>query len=116
MPSRPVLIVDDEPLIALLVADWLDELGYEVVGPAKDVGQALALIKTGNLSAAILDLSLRGEDSYSVADALLQRKIPFAFGTGRDEAAIEARFAHVPVLSKPYDLNRLKATVTKLLV
>jgi CheY-like chemotaxis protein len=79
------------------------------------VSRAVALIDTGRPEAAILDLSLSGDDSYPVADALRQRGIPFAFATGRDRSAIDARHAGVPVLGKPYELKNLAATLADLL-
>jgi DNA-binding response OmpR family regulator len=113
--ARRVLIVDDEPLLTMLVQDWLEQLGYEALGPARDVAQALALIEQGNPAAAILDVSLKGGDSYPVADALVARRIPFAFATGRDERAIDARHAGAPVLAKPFELRSLEATLAGLL-
>jgi CheY-like chemotaxis protein len=112
---RRVLVLDDEPLIAMLIKDWLEELGYEALGPAHSVSQALAAIEGDNPDAALLDVSLGDTDSYRVADVLKTRNIPFAFGTGRDERAIESRHKGVPILTKPYDVNSLEAILAKLL-
>jgi CheY-like chemotaxis protein len=112
LAPRRVLIVDDEPLIAMMLQDRIEQPGYEPLGPAASVAQALALIETSAPAAAVLDLSLRGEDSYPVADALTERKIPFVFGTGRERVA--EGYAHVPLLNKPYDLKALQAALTSL--
>lgn len=110
-----VLILDDEPLIAMLVQDWIEDLGYEVIGPARSVRQALTLIDDHKPDAAILDVSLGESDSFCVADALKSRKIPFAFGTGRDAQAIPPNHANAPMLFKPYDISSLKRVMSQLL-
>ena len=110
-----VLIVDDEPLIAMLVQDWLEDLGHEAIGPAHSVRQALTLIDVHKPDAAILDVSLGNENSYGVADVLKTRNIPFAFGTGRDEQMITPGHADVPILRKPYDATALKQLMSTLL-
>ena len=59
-----ILVVDDEPLISMMVEAWLNELGYEVVGPAGSVQDGLRLIVSRELDAAILDINLGGHDCY----------------------------------------------------
>jgi CheY-like chemotaxis protein len=115
MAVARVLILDDEPLIAMLLHDWLEELGYEAIGPANTVAQALAFVESDRLDAAILDVSLHKTDCYPVADVLKARNIPFAFGTGRDEQLIALRHAGTPILTKPYDLSALQEVMGKLL-
>jgi len=103
-----VLVVEDEPLIAMLVEDWLAELDFEPVGPAATAQDALALIAGEKIDGAILDVSLDGHDSFAVADSLRERAIPFAFATGHGSDRIEQRFKGVPTLAKPYDFERVK--------
>jgi|SoiMethySBSTD1v2_1073268.scaffolds.fasta_scaffold773218_2 CheY-like chemotaxis protein len=115
MAVARVLILDDEPLIAMLLHNWLEELGYEPIGPANTVAQAVALIENDRPDAAILDVSLHKDDCYSLADALKTRNIPFAFGTGRNKQMIAPRHAEVPMLSKPYDQTALELVMSELL-
>jgi CheY-like chemotaxis protein len=56
-----ILIVEDEPLIAMMLAEWLVELGHEALGPAETVGDALRLIEETAPSAAILDINLQDQ-------------------------------------------------------
>jgi CheY-like chemotaxis protein len=70
-----VLVVEDEPLIAMPVEDWLGELKCQTVGPAT-AQQALALIAAEPIDGAILDVSLDRHDSFAVAAALRERAIP----------------------------------------
>src|SRR5262245_19084283 len=90
-----ILVLDDEPLIALMIADWLEEQGLEVLGPAYSVTQALEILSSQAAHAAILDVSLGSSDSYEVADVLASRRIPFVFATGHGADAVAARFSHV---------------------
>ena len=110
-----ILVVEDETLIAMLVEDWLEELGFETVGPVGSAAEALALIEAGELDGAILDVSLDGHDSFAVADALRARNVPFAFATGHGAGRIAERFKDAPTLTKPYDFERVRAAVTTLL-
>ena len=114
MPKRRVLVVDDEPLIAALIVEWLEQLGYEPLGPARTVEQAIAMIDNDRPDAAILDVSLGDEHSYSVADRLKTESIPFAFATGRDRQSIPPAHANVPLLIKPYDLTAITEVMENL--
>ena len=114
MPNPRVLVVEDEPLIAMLVEAWLEELQCETVGPAASAEAALALIGGAPLDGAILDVSLDGHDSFAVAAALRERAIPFAFATGHAAERIEERFRDVPRMAKPYDFARVKSVLAKL--
>lgn len=111
---RRVLVVEDEPLIAMLVEDWLAELRCQTVGPVASAREALALIEGTQLDGAILDVSLDGHDSLAVAAALRERAIPFAFATGHAVERIDQRFKDVPMLAKPYDFERVKQVLATL--
>jgi CheY-like chemotaxis protein len=110
-----ILVVDDEPLVSMLVEDWLVELGCEVVGPARSVQQGLAIAGSAELDGAILDINLAGNTSYSVAETLKRRGVPFAFATGDVEIDKAAGFPDPIVLSKPFDFERVKTVLGKLL-
>src|SRR5262245_56954989 len=116
MPAVPrVLVLEDEPLIAVMVRGWLTELGCEPVGPAHTVPCALALIERGPLDGAILDVTIGDQDCSAAADALRRRGIPFAFATGRSVEVLASRYPGAPSLSKPYDFTALRAVVAELL-
>lgn len=110
-----ILVIDDEPLISMLVEGWLSELGCEVVGPAGSVERGLALIASNPLDGAILDINLAGENSYSVADALKAKGIPFAFATGDSGVDEGCGFKDPLLLQKPFDFEAVKDVVGKLL-
>jgi DNA-binding response OmpR family regulator len=110
-----ILVLDDEPLISMLMEDWLKELGCEVVGPAGTLKVALDLAGKAEIDGAILDVNLAGQNSFSVANALKQRGIPFAFVTGDSSIDKSAGFADPIMLSKPFVFEDVKAVVGKLL-
>jgi DNA-binding response OmpR family regulator len=109
-----ILVVDDEPLISMLVEDWLVELGCEVVGPARSVNEGLGLAGEP-LDGAILDVNLAGENCYSVASALQKRGIPFAFATGDGSIGMDSGFEDPILLSKPFNFEGVRAVLDKLL-
>jgi CheY-like chemotaxis protein len=110
-----VLLLDDEPLIAMLLEDILEQLRYEIVGPAHTVAAALDLIETTPPDAAILDVNLRNELSYPAADALRVRRIPFMFLTGYVAPGIDARFHNELVMTKPFDFETIREALRHLL-
>jgi len=106
--ARRVMIVEDEALVALVLADHLTEFGLSVVGPCANVAEATAAVEANDLDAAILDVNLGKELVYPVAELLAKRGIPFVFVTGYGPESIDRRFAHAAVLEKPVERDFLK--------
>lgn len=104
-----ILIVEDEPILAMLIAETLEEDGYEVVGPAYDEAEALRLAKIFPLDVAFVDINLRGgEEGIEVANFLrLNHGIFSLFITGQVGVARERGAESIGVLSKPYSLDDL---------
>jgi two-component sensor histidine kinase/DNA-binding response OmpR family regulator len=108
-----ILLVEDEPLIAMMMKEALSELDYDVRGPISSVDDALSEIANGTVDGAVLDINLGGTSAYPVADALVARDIPFVFITGYARQGVEARFSQTPVLSKPVDRELLQASFAR---
>src|SRR5690606_33091722 len=70
LEDKRILIVEDEPLIAMVLIDYLTEAGCEVAGVASHVEEALRLVETLNVDAALLDANLGGRLVDEVAIAL----------------------------------------------
>lgn len=103
-----VFLVEDEALVALMLEDMLADLGCVLVGTADTVARALSRItEAATIDAAILDVHLGGETVFPVADALLQRRVPFAFSTGFGPADLAARYPGSRLLAKPYPAEAL---------
>jgi CheY-like chemotaxis protein len=104
-----VLIVEDEPLIAMMLEDYVDGLGHSVAGTADCVSDALAQCAQGDFDVAILDVHLRGgEPSWPIADALAERGIAFLFATGGHVEPPPPRHAAAPQLAKPFTLEGVR--------
>lgn len=112
---RSALIVEDEALVAMLLEDLLDECGFQSV-VCGSVDEAMLSMAQADFKLAILDVNLGGSLSYPVADALIVGNIPFAFATGYGRSGVDAKYADVPVLHKPFDSGRLKKVVNQLVV
>jgi PAS domain S-box-containing protein len=109
-----ILIVEDEPLVAMMLSGFLDQLNCTAVGPCTTPFEALSLLRESAVDGALLDVNLGGETVYPVADALARIQVPFAFLTGYGGESIEPRFANVARLDKPVGLGQLSATVRAL--
>jgi len=107
LDGQHVLVVEDEELIALMLVDVLEEHGATVLGPAGSLPDALALADRSEMTAALLDLNLKGEAVYPVADRLAARGVPFVFLTGYGQGQLAARHAQAPVLTKPFGPRQL---------
>ena len=115
LQGRRVLLVEDEPLVALDVEAELAALGMKVVGPAGSVASAEALIAHGGFDVALLDANLHGRPVDRLAAALVARKVPFAFATGYGREALPEAFRDRPMLAKPFDAAKIRAVVSELL-
>ena len=107
-----VLLVEDEGLVAMMMEDFLADLGCEVVGSCDSVRSAMAWLEaaTDPLDGAVLDVNLGGDLVYPVAEILAARGVPFAFATGYG-ALPDSRFGGAPVLNKPVSLEKLDAVI-----
>lgn len=112
-PAKPgsgadVMLVEDEALVGLMIADFLSELGYRVIGPFTKTEDAMETAKTAPLAAAVLDVNIAGVEIYPLAEFLQRRNVPFVFVTGYGADGIDKRFAGVTVLQKPVDREALR--------
>lgn len=114
LQGKRVLVVEDEPIVAMMVEDMLADLGVAVVGPATTLEEALSLARADRLDAAVLDVNLNGERSAPVAAVLQSRGVPFVFATGygpgeRDEHPT------APVVQKPYRGDQMAEALRRIM-
>jgi CheY-like chemotaxis protein len=108
LQHRRILVVEDEYIIAYELRLELEDLEATVVGPVGNLGDAIALIKSGEpIDGAILDVNLAGQYIYPLADLLIERDVPFVFTTGYDASMIPDRFAAVVRCQKPVEGKRV---------
>ncbi|MEY8880839.1 response regulator [Donghicola sp. XS_ASV15] len=106
-PGLRVLIVEDEPIVAMDLTDMVESWGHSVVGPANRPATGTALARSEAIDFAVLDVNLgRGQTTESIAAALREREIPFIFLSAYNASSIEYRQDEV-VLSKPIIENQL---------
>ena len=103
--SRPrsvrVLIVEDEPIIALGVEDILIDAGFQIAGVAGKLEEALTLIEGGACDAAIVDANLAGVSSSPVAIALAALRLPFIVMSGYSPEQMQGVFPDAVFIQKP---------------
>jgi CheY-like chemotaxis protein len=105
---RRVLVVEDEVIVGMLLEDMLGELGCEVAAISTHLEQALQLARTLDIDLAILDVNLRGTQSFPVADVLSVRSVPFLFATGYGAQILKPPYSGTPTLQKPFQLDDLR--------
>jgi CheY-like chemotaxis protein len=109
-----ILIIDDEPLIAMLAEDWLIELGHSAVGPAHNLGEALKCAEH-EIDGAVIDVNLGAETGYPVAKRLKQRGIPFVFATGHAKDSVNDEDGPSTTLTKPFEFEAFREAVDRML-
>lgn len=110
-PHR-ILVVEDEMLPALSLASTLEMAGFEVVGPACRLNEALELLDEHGCSLAILDVNLgRDETSEELAHRLKERGIPFFVTSGYSAQDRPAVYRGVPSFAKPVGVRAILSAV-----
>jgi PAS domain S-box-containing protein len=113
--GKRVIIIEDEPLVAMDAASGLTAVGCDVVGSAGTIDQARKLIASAECDAAILDVNLAGEPIDELAAALTQKNVPFVFVTGYGRSVLPRGFRDGLMLNKPFSHDQLVAAVELLL-
>jgi len=115
LAGKRVIIMEDEPLVAMDLESCLAAAGCEVVGTAGTVREAKTLCAEAECDAALIDVNLAGQPVDELASALTKRNIPFAFVTGYGREALPQGFRDALMVGKPFDEATLIATVELLL-
>ncbi len=113
--SKRVLIVDDEPIIAMDLELLLLDAGYEIAGVTGRIAKALMFVEIEIIDVAILDANLGGETSAPVADALSARGVPFLVWSGYDAHQLPPVLRSAPSLRKPANSTQIIQTVNSIL-
>ena len=109
-----VLVVEDDMMIAVIVEEVLQNLGCVVVGPVGKLDAALRLADEEVLDAAILDITIRGGETFPVAERLQARGVPFALASGYGDWALPDAYRNQPRLTKPFTVQDLETRVRAL--
>lgn len=100
LEGKRVLVVEDEPIVAMHLEDMLEDLGCEVAGSYSRLEEARIAAGTGEFDLAVLDVNLGGTESFPVAEVLAGRGVPFVFATGY--GGRETPFPQAQTITKPY--------------
>ena len=115
VPHRSILIVEDDPLLAMDLESTLQQSGYAVMGPAITNAEAFALLRHARPDLTILDLNLGIEMVFPVADFLADGGIPFLVLSGHSRRMVPAQHRDRPFVQKPYAAATLLRTVHAML-
>jgi CheY-like chemotaxis protein len=112
--NSTALLVEDEPLVAMMMADVLSDFEFDVIGPFASVDKAIAAVNGANVNVALLDVNLGGEMVYPVASRLRELGVPFIFMTGYAPEGISKEFNDTPILKKPVDQAELYQVIQRI--
>ena len=105
--GRRILVIEDDVLLGIELMEELETIGAEPIGPVMSVTAALHAVQTyQRIDAALMNVKLRGETSVAVADALIERHIPFLFVTG-DDTFVRELYPQIPYHPKPAQMPML---------
>ena len=96
-----VLLVEDEFLLSAVLSADLQDSGYDVLGPFASLSRGLEAVGAESFDGAVLDINLKGEMVYPLAEELLRRGIPFLFLSGYEAANMPDAFRGHARLAKP---------------
>lgn len=114
LTGKRILIVEDEPIIAMTVEDIILEMGGIPVGPAANLAEGLRLAADPALDAALLDVNLNGDRSDAIAHHLDGIGVPYVFATGYGRNGVEG-FPDAHVIAKPYSAETLSQLLAKVI-
>jgi CheY-like chemotaxis protein len=104
-----ILIAEDNVFAAMELEQTLKNCGCRPVGPAATVDQALRFARDEALDGAVLDVNLRDQPVFPVAEELTRRGVRVIFATGYDDGyAFPQHLAECARLRKPYFQHELK--------
>ncbi|HEX6398810.1 MAG TPA: response regulator [Steroidobacteraceae bacterium] len=106
-----VLVVEDEYFVANDSARALRDHGARILGPVPDVQRARELLAGESPDVVLLDVNLKGEMVYPLAEELLRYGVPMIFATGYDASYLPATLRGTPCLQKPIESHELVRAV-----
>lgn len=115
LEGQNILVLEEQPAIARLFGEMLEEMNCRVIGPADRIPEALALLVQNDVDAAILDVKIEGQSSAPVAEELIRRGIPWAFASSNEADEVARRYPAAPMITKPFSSEHIERVLTELL-
>ena len=100
--GKRLLVVEDDAMVATTIADILEDAGYEVIGPVRNVAEALNAVEVDGPDAAILDFTLNRANTLALAEVLAKRGLPVLFVTGNVAEFLLEERGGARYLQKPF--------------
>jgi DNA-binding NtrC family response regulator len=109
--ARRILVVEDELMIRMLLDGMLADLGYEVVGEAGRIEEAMKLAREAEFDVALLDVNLNGEPITPIVEVLVERGRAFVFATGYGQRGVPEAYRDNVTLQKPFQAEALAKAI-----
>jgi DNA-binding response OmpR family regulator len=106
--GRKLLLVEDDPWIAMELDDLIQTLGGKVLGPFSHVTQAVGCITREAVDGAVLDVRLNGEMTFTITDILMERGRAVLLVTGVAPESLPAKYRTLPTVRKPFELKEFE--------
>ena len=106
-----VLLIEDEAMIRMMIADMVESLGHRVAAEAGDIRQATELAQSAAFDLAIIDVNLHGAMSFPIAEVLTARRVPFIVASGYGSNVTSDRYGQHVVIQKPFTIDRLESAI-----
>jgi CheY-like chemotaxis protein len=113
--AKRVFVVEDELLISMVIEEILADVGCQIIGPFTNLPDALAAARKGGFDLALLDVNLRGEKVYPVAEILAEQGVPFMLLTGYGKDAIPSGHPEWRACPKPFTAAELTRALSGML-
>ena len=115
-PRHKILLVEDHPLVGEFLRDSLEGEGYETIGPITTETEALSILSSYPLSAALLDFNLNSSTTLDIAEALQRQGVPFVFMSGEDiSEVLPDSMQSIRQLLKPFPIQVLLESIRALI-
>lgn len=115
MAGRRIFIAEDNALVMMSLEGLVEDMGWELVGPAESLEEATRIADECDADVALLDVNLNGERSFPVAERLVTRGVPVVFATGYDrQLDLPPALGKAKIVQKPFRLDALEQTLREL--
>ena len=107
LSGRRILIVEDDPFIAMALEDTLLDFGMRVAGVASNLREAERQARESVFDVALLDVNIGHDTIDPVADAIASRGLPFVFTTGHGRAGLPEAYRDRAIVEKPFYVDEI---------
>src|SRR5262245_61036340 len=110
---KRILVVEDEPLIAMDLERVVAISDCDVMGPACTIDEGMQSLRHDHIDGAIIDVHVAGQMVFPLADALDAQHVPYIILSGHDRRVLPVRYSQRPFMAKPYDETKLVMLIQK---